>query len=70
MSKVVLRDTITKSNVAEIIAILYFILSTQLEGWIVWVVFALGAINVIESIVWSIAFSGKDKISLPIKEEK
>jgi len=64
MSKLVLRNKLTKSNGVEIIAILYFILATQLEGWIVWVAFAFGVLNIIESIVWSKVFKNQDKVEL------
>jgi hypothetical protein len=42
-----------KSNLIEVIALLYLIAGLLVHNWFHWVLFAMAAENVIESAVWA-----------------
>lgn len=42
-----------KTNIIEVIALLYFIAGLLVHNWFHWVLFTLAVENIIESMIWS-----------------
>lgn len=54
-----MAKNITRSLVTEILAVLYLIAFTQINGWLRWIVFVLFVENMLESIIGSVKSKGK-----------